>query len=57
MAMENNHGIDGSWIGLSATVFLGIIAKVTLNDFALICTCLAALSTFAYNIYKWVKNK
>lgn len=57
MAMDNTHGIDGSWVGLSATLLLGIIAKVTLSDLALIATILAALSTFALNIYKWIKNK
>lgn len=55
--MDNTHGIDGSWVGLSATLLLGIIAKVTLSDLALIATILAALSTFALNIYKWIKNK
>lgn len=57
MAMDNPHGVDGSWVGLSATIILGIIAKVTLSDFALVCTILAALSTFGLNVYKAIKHK
>lgn len=57
MAMDNNHTIGGSWVGFGVTLILGIIAKITLSDAALIATILSGLSHFGYTIYKWVKEK
>lgn len=52
-----NHTEGGSWIGLAITLLFGLIAQITLNDFALVSTILAALSTFGYNVYKYFKNR
>jgi hypothetical protein len=55
----NNSGeMDTNSIGLALISTAGyIISMLTLSQVAMWATILAALSTFAYNIWKIIKNK
>lgn len=52
-----NHHYDGLSIsGSIATITLFILGKMSLAEWALIATIIAALSTAIYNFYKMFKD-
>jgi len=51
-AMHGEHNNDGSLYMTLLTVFLYLIARLSLTEWAAIATIFAALSTMAYNLYR-----
>ena len=42
---------------MSLTIILEVVTASTSNSIAALCTILAALSTFAVNLKRWLKDK
>lgn len=55
--MEPNSGGYGSIYGTIATVFLYMISRFGLSDLAALAAIFAGLTTGAYNIYKFWKER
>lgn len=55
--MEPNSGGYGSVYGTIATVFLYMISRFGLSDLAALAAIFAGLTTGAYNIYKFLKER
>lgn len=59
--MDTQGGPDGySMLGFSATLLGYFFTRATLQEWAFLMTCIAAISTTLYNIikaYKELKNK
>lgn len=47
----------GDWRGMIITGILLGVSAVTASMFAIVCTCLAGLSTLALNWYKYIQMK
>ena len=55
--IEPNTGNYGSVYGTIATVFLYAISRFGLSDLAAFAAIFAGLTTGAYNIYRFVKDR